>query len=187
MKNQQSPAAGSGNSLQASREMPGDLLRKLLDQKANHYMQISNNCAQSSYLALTEQFGIPEDGVLRALTPLPGVAERGSTCGAVTGPLMVIGGLFGRGKNQLHDWDAYRNSLIPAGKFCIQFEKEFGSTMCRDIQAAKFGRSYQLTDPDELEAFRQADATEKCSEVVRKAVRMAAEIILHESEAFIEK
>lgn len=159
-------------------EMPEDLVMKLLDQRVNKYMQISYNCAQSSFLALKEQFGLKGDEVLKALTPLTGIAERGETCGAVIGPLMVFGLIYGRGKNELHDWDKYRDSLIPSGKFCKLFEKEFGSTMCHDIQKEKFGRCFHLTDPKELEEFQEAGATDKCSAVVRSAVRIAAKIIL---------
>lgn len=159
-------------------EMPGDLVMKLLDQKVNKYMQISYNCAQSSFLALKEQFGLEGDEVLKALTPLTGIAERGETCGAVIGPLMAFGLIYGRGENELHDWDKYRDSLIPSGRFCKLFEKEFGSTMCHDIQKVKFGRCFNLTNPKDLKEFQEADATNKCSSVVRKAVRFAAEIIL---------
>ena len=170
------------NKISENLEMPRDLVMKLLDQKVNNYMQISFNCAQSSFLALKEQFGLKGDEVLKALTPLTGIAERGETCGAVIGPLMVFGLIYGRGKNELHDWDKYRDSLIPSGKFCKLFEKEFGSTMCFDIQKAKFGRCFHLTNQKELEEFQEADATNKCSSVVRKAVRFAAEIILEREE-----
>jgi C_GCAxxG_C_C family probable redox protein len=145
-------------------------------------MQTSNNCAQSSYLALSEQFEIESEEVLKALTPLPGMAERGETCGAMIGPLMVFGQIYGRGRTNLQNWNMYRDSLIPSGKFCRQFEEAFGSTLCHGIQEATFGRSYQLTDPEELRKFQAADATAKCSGVVRKAVRMAADIILNEPE-----
>ena len=175
-----SPESGSENSISKNREMPRDLVMKLLDQKVNHYMEISNNCAQSSYLALTEQFEIKGEQVLKALTPLPGIAERGETCGALIGPLIVFGQIYGRGKNSLHDWNIYRESLVPSGKFCRHFEEAFGSTLCHGIQEKEFGRSYQLTDPEELRKFQEADATGKCSGVVRKAVRMAAEIILND-------
>jgi C_GCAxxG_C_C family probable redox protein len=174
-----SPGSGPENGLSKNRGMPRDLVMQMLDQKADNYMQISKNCAQSSFLALTEQFEIKGDEVLKALTPLPGIAERGETCGAVTGPLMVFGLIYGRGKNRLHDWNVYRDSLIPSGKFCKLFEREFGSTMCHDIQRIEFGRSYQLTNPEDLREFQEADATGKCSSVVRKGVRMAAEIILN--------
>jgi C_GCAxxG_C_C family probable redox protein len=177
------PETGLEGGISKNREMPRDLLMKLLDQKVDHYMQISGNCAQSSYLALSEQFEINNDEILKALTPLPGIAERGKTCGAITGPLMVFGQIYGRGKNSLQDWNAYRDSLIPSGKFCSQFEQEFGSSMCHDIQETVFGRSYQLTKPEDLRQFQEADATGKCSNVVRRAVRIAAEIILNDPEA----
>jgi len=170
------------NKISENLEMPRDLVMKLLDQKVNNYMQISYNCAQSSFLALKEQFGLNGDDVLKALTPLTGIAERGETCGAVIGPLMAFGLIYGRGENRLNDWNIYRDSLIPSGKFCKLFEKEFGSTMCHDIQKEKFGRSFHLTNPEELKEFQEAGATDKCSDVVRKAVRFAAEIILEKEK-----
>ena len=164
--------------LDENRKLPRDLVYRLLDQKVDQYMQLSFNCAQSSFLALKEQFGLDGDQVLKALTPLPGIAERGETCGAVTGPLMAIGLVFGRDIHQMGDWDLYRQSLKPAGEFCRRFEADYGSTMCWDIQEKQFGRSFQLTDPAELGEFQEADATSHCSSVVRGSVRMAADILL---------
>ncbi|MCK5134950.1 MAG: C_GCAxxG_C_C family protein [Bacteroidales bacterium] len=165
-----------------NRKMPRDLVMKLLDQKVNQYMQISYHCAQSSFLALKEQFGLDGDEVLKALTPMAGIAERGETCGAVSGPLMIFGLIYGRGKNSLDNWEIYRDSLIPSGKFCTLFEQEYGSTMCHDIQKVIFGRCFHLTNPEDLKEFREAGATEQCSSVVRKAVRIAAEIILNDTK-----
>ena len=167
--------------LSKNRQMPRDLVMTLLDQKVDQTMQRSHHCAQSSFMAMNTQFGLEGDQVLKALTPLPGIAERGETCGAVIGPLMAFGLIYGRGELQLDDWDNYQESLVPAGKFCERFEKEYGSTMCHDVQKVKFGKCYRLTDPDELKAFQEAGATHHCSEVVRKAVRIAAEIILDDT------
>ena len=160
--------------------MPRELVMKLLDQKVDQAMQRSHHCAQSSFLALDEQFNLQGGKVLKSLTPLPGIAERGETCGAITGPLLALGLIYGRGANQLDDWENYQESLIPAGLFCEKFEKVFGSTMCHGVQKVKFGRCYRLTDPDQLREFQEAGATDQCSEVVRVAVRMAAEIILQD-------
>ena len=162
------------------RQMPRDLVMKLLDQKVDQYMQLSHHCAQSSFLALMEQFGLKGEQVVKALTPLPGIAERGETCGAVTGPLMAMGLVYGRDIHHLEDWDSYQGSLVPTGQFCDGFEKEFGTTLCSQVQEEKFGRCFRLTDPGELQEFQNAGATEKCSEVVRVAVHMAAEIILED-------
>jgi C_GCAxxG_C_C family probable redox protein len=162
-------------------QLPRDLVMQLLDQKADQYMQLSHHCAQSSFLAMKEQFGLSGEQVVKALTPIPGIAERGETCGAVTGPLMAMGLIYGRGIHQLDDWDSYQACLEPAGDFCNRFEEEFGTTLCHEVQQGKFGRCYRLTDPDELQEFQNDGATEKCSEVVRKAVHLAAEIILDDT------
>jgi len=163
-----------------NRKMPRDLVMKMLDQKVDHYMQRSHHCAQSSFMALKDQFGLEGEQVFRALTPLPGIAERGETCGAITGPLMAMGLIYGRDIQQMEDWDCYQASLVPAGKFCELFEEEFGTTLCHEVQETKFGRCYRLTDPDELQDFQNAGATEQCSAVVRNAVHLAAEIILED-------
>jgi len=161
-----------------NRQMPRDLVRKMLDQKVDQYMQLSHHCAQSSFLALMDQFGLKGEQVVKALTPLPGIAERGETCGAVTGPLMAMGLIYGRDMQQLDNWNTYQSSLIPTGQFCDHFEKEFGTTLCHKVQEGKFGRCFRLTDPEELQEFQNAGATDKCSEVVRAAVHMAAELVL---------
>jgi C_GCAxxG_C_C family probable redox protein len=167
--------------LAKNRLMPRDLVMKMVDQKVDQYMQLSHHCAQSSFLALRDQFALGGEQVLKALTPMPGIAERGETCGAVTGPLMAMGLIYGRDLHHLDDWDAYQKSLIPTGLFCRQFEKEFGTTMCSKIQEGKFGRCYHLTDPAELQEFQNAGATEQCSEVVKSAVHMAAGVILDDT------
>jgi C_GCAxxG_C_C family probable redox protein len=167
--------------LSLNRQMPRDLVMKMLDQKVDHYMQLSHHCAQSSFLALKEQFGLGGEQLIKALTPMPGIAERGKTCGAVTGPLLALGLIYGRDIHHLDDWDAYQESLIPTGKFFDQFLQEFGTTNCHEVQEVKFGKCYHLTDPKELQEFQNAGATDLCSEVVRKAVHLAAEIILDDS------
>jgi C_GCAxxG_C_C family probable redox protein len=181
-RSEDAPEPPVENQIKEDREIPRDLVLELLDQKVDHYMQVSSNCAQSSYLALEEEFGLDGGEILKALTPLPGIAERGETCGAVIGPLMILGLIYGRGRNHLSDWHIYRKSLVPAGKFCRAFELEYGSTMCRDIQKVKFGRCFDLTDPDELRAFQEAGATSHCSAVVRSGVRIAAEILLDDAD-----
>ena len=163
------------------RQMPRDLVMKLLDQQVDQFMQQSHHCAQSSFLALKEIFGLKGEQVVKALTPMPGIAERGETCGAVTGPLMALGLIYGRDIHQLDNWDTYQESLIPAGIFCSRFEEEYGTTLCHVVQEGKFGRCFRLTDPGELQEFQNAGATEKCSEVVRAAVHMAAEVILDDA------
>lgn len=162
--------------MELSRSMRKEQVFSMLDQRVQQTMEKSHNCAQSTFYALSEQFGLGGDDVLKALTPLPGIAERGQTCGAITGALMAMGLIYGR--EQLDDWDKYRSSLIPTNKFCENFEKEMGTTQCCEIQDKAFGQSYNLMDPEQLKEFQRVGATTKCTKVVQKACRLAAEIIL---------
>jgi C_GCAxxG_C_C family probable redox protein len=147
-----------------------------LEQKVRRYLRISGNCAQTSFLALQEQFGLDDGSILKALTVFPGIALRGETCGAIVGCLMALDLVYGREK--LDDWEGYRRSLRHGRKFCRRFEKEVGSTMCGDIVESIFSKRYNLADPTEAEEWQKAGAEEKCSAVITAAVRIAAKIII---------
>jgi C_GCAxxG_C_C family probable redox protein len=158
--------------------MPRETFLDYLDATADTQMRVSHHCAQATFVSLQEGFDLDGAAIVKALTPLPGIAERGETCGAVTGSLLALGLIFGR--DRIDDWPAWRASLGPAQAFCTAFTDQFGSTQCGDVQHKLFGRSYDLADPDQLRAFQSATPgpTELCGKVVRRAVRIAAEIIL---------
>ncbi len=161
-------------------QAPREEIYRQLEQKVKEYLRISGNCAQTSFLALQEQFGLDDGSILKALTVFPGIALRGETCGAVVGSLMALSLVYGR--ERLDDWDGYIRSLRPGRRFCRNFEKELGSTMCGDILESIFGRRYNLADPAEAAEWQKANAEGKCSAVVAKAVRIAAEIIIEQDK-----
>ncbi len=140
-----------------------------------------HHCAQSCFLALDDVFGFNQPAILKALTPLPGIAERGETCGAVTGSLLALGLVFGR--DQIEDWTTWRASLIPARTFCDRFVAEFGSTMCADIVERLTGHRLDLYQPADLARFQTAGATAATTRVVRHAVSIAADLILDSSKS----
>jgi C_GCAxxG_C_C family probable redox protein len=154
---------------------PGSTLQQL-EEKVGRYLGMSGNCAQTSFIALQEQFGLDNGSILKALTGFPGIALRGETCGAVVGCLMALGLVYGR--ERLDDWEGYRRALRHSRKFCRTFEKEFGSTMCGNIVESVFGRRYNLADLVEAEEWQKAGAQEKCSGVITAAVQIAARIII---------
>jgi len=147
-----------------------------LDEKVAKYLLVSRNCAQTSFVSLQAQFGLEGGAVLKALTPFPGIALRGETCGAVVGSLMALGLVFGR--EELDDQAGFAASLVRAREFCHRFEKELGSTMCCEIIDAEFGKKYDLSDPVQLAEWQAAGSLDKCTAVVQKATRIAAEIII---------
>jgi len=158
-----------------------DVLERL-EKKAKENLAICGNCAQTAFLTLMDEFQMDADEILKALTPFPGIALRGETCGAVTGSLMALGLEFGRDRKNLDDWQAYIYSLPPSRKFCHLFESELGSTMCSEIVADKFGRRFDLADPVEAMHWFSCGAHDKCGQVISKGVCIAAKIILESRE-----
>ncbi len=149
-----------------------------LESKVKANLRLCGNCAQTTFLTLQEEFDLEGQAILKALTPFPGIALRGETCGAITGSLMALGLIYGRDKENLNNWQAYLDSLPPSRKFCHRFEDELGSTMCADIVKSQFGRRFDLADPVEAMQWMNCGALEKCGEVIEIGVRIAAEIIL---------
>jgi C_GCAxxG_C_C family probable redox protein len=138
-------------------------------------LERSGNCAQTSFAVLQEEFGLDGRQILRALTPFPGIALRGETCGAVVGSLMALGLVFGR--EDLSDWDGYIASLPVARRFCRRFEKENSSTACGSILEAKLGKKFNLADAGEATEYLSAGGREVCGAVIISAVQIAAELI----------
>ena len=147
-----------------------------LDQKVNAYLKISGNCAQTSFLALKEEFGLEGGSILKALTPFPGHAYRHGVCGTLIGCTMALGVVFGR--EDLDDWGGYIRSIPPARAFFRRFEKEVGSIMCDEIVESEFGDKFESIEPAETRRWLEAGAIEKCTDVVGEGVRIAAQIIL---------
>lgn len=147
-----------------------------LAQKARDTLAQSGNCAQTSFAVLQDEFDLDGGGILKALTPFPGIALRGETCGAVVGCLMALGLVFGR--DRLDDWRGYIYSLPSARRFCQRFEKEHGSTACASILEARLGRRFNLADRAESAEYLSAGGPQECAEVVASAVQIAAEAII---------
>lgn len=146
-----------------------------LDREARATLARCRNCAQSSFAVLQDTFDLDGDAILKALTPFPGIALRGETCGAVVGSLMAVGLVYGR--DDLEDWPGYLGALPPARRFTRRFEERNASTECRAILEAKLGRRFNLADPADSMKYVQAGGPEACGEVVAGAVQMAAELI----------
>jgi C_GCAxxG_C_C family probable redox protein len=146
-----------------------------LGERVRHTLAVSRNCAQTSFAVLQREFDLDGGPILKALTPFPGVALRGETCGAVTGCLMAIGLVHGR--DRLEDWRGYLASLPPSRRFCRQFEEANRSTACADLLEAKLGRRFDLADRGESLEYIAAGGPQACGEIIAGAVEIAARII----------
>ncbi len=148
---------------------------RILAQKAMDTLKACGNCAQATFAVLQEEFKLDGGPILKALTPFPGIALRGETCGAVTGALMALGMVYGR--DRLDDWKGYIGSLPSARRFCRTFEEQYGGMTCETILQAKLGRKFNLADRAEAMDYAMSGGPQACAEVVACAVQIAADQI----------
>ncbi len=148
------------------------------------YEQTYHGCSQCAIAALQDVFNIRNDDIFKSSTGLAGGAALScdGSCGAYVGAIMVIGLLLGRERDNFEDTEGIRfKTHEMVGKLRKKFIDEYGSVICRNIQTKIMGRPYYIADPEEYEKFHNAGAHDiYCPEVVGKASRWAAEILLAE-------
>jgi C_GCAxxG_C_C family probable redox protein len=153
-----------------------------VQNKAEEYEQVSQSCAKSSALAVMEEFGFGDIQVIAALSPFPGIALTGETCGAISGAMTALALYFGTG--DLLDFDANARLYGKCRKLINRFEQALGTTKCREIhQNVIFGRYYNTADITEgYPAFVNDKGFEKCGLPPGLGARIAAGIIIEDME-----
>ena len=154
---------------------------KVLDELVDKYLPILGTCSQTSFYSLNETFNLEANKFVKALAPFPGMALRGETCGAVTGCLLGIALVYE--DDDIFNIEKHGLSFEPSFSFCSKFEMEYGSTRCRDVIENVTGKKYNLAKPDDYDVLRQEGVYSNCPSVIKKAVHIAAEIILVKSKS----
>ncbi len=142
-------------------------------------------CARSTMYGLGTHFSfISDKAVAATLSLIGGAGVSSGSCGAFTSGLLAVGLKYNPLMAEESTAEGLTKKEIAMGKmfaFRDAFVGEFGTTMCPEIHKLIFGRSYNLMDDQERDEFLGIpDHAEKCSHVVAKAVRMAAEVILED-------
>jgi C_GCAxxG_C_C family probable redox protein len=168
-------------------EKEREIILDRVEKKAGDYEEVSVSCSQGTLAALQEEFGLGGGKeVIKAATFMPGVASRKETCGAVLGALMALGLKLGRdkiGNPEVKTPEGIAESIKfreKAWKFCEEFKREFGSTMCGDIRPKIMGRDYNSMDPVGRQQFLKDGGPKKCRVPAEKAARIAASIIVED-------
>ncbi|MFH0847046.1 MAG: C-GCAxxG-C-C family protein [Chloroflexota bacterium] len=125
----------------------------------------------------------------KAFSPLAGgIARQGETCGAIIGALAALGLVIGR--EEIQDTDTYRKAMTPAAEiyqcFRKEIKKEFAfkealrGTTCRHLHKRLYGRVFDLTKPEEFQAFLDAGghSDKGCPKVCAIAARVAGEMLV---------
>jgi len=125
------------------------------------------------------------DDIFKAATGIAGSAGMlcDTGCGGYVGGAIFIGSLLGRERDNITDPEGIRfktHRLVR--KLHDKFVAEYGTAVCRDMHMKLFGRYFYMPDGEEFTKFDNAGAhSTVCPEVVGKAARWAAEIVVEEN------
>ncbi|HTY63464.1 MAG TPA: C-GCAxxG-C-C family protein [Acidobacteriota bacterium] len=165
---------------------------QLLDKAGElgiNFEKYSSSCSQCTVAALKEILGF-EDIIVKVATSSCGGQAGLSTgaCGGVIGATIVLDYYLGRPANMVSATEPVPDCLADlsramdaARSFCDKFVREYGSILCPQVQTKIYGRSFNLQDPADWEAFMAAGAHSdptKCMSVVGNAARWALETLL---------
>lgn len=145
------------------------------------YERECTGCAQTVIAAVFDSLGIWNEDVFRAASGLAdglGLTGDGS-CGALVGGSMVIGYLFGRGKEDFKDMYKPMKSYTLVKKLHDQYVKKFGSCRCFDVQEKLMGRTFDMWNADELKEAFKSGMMDHCSDLVGTIAQITTKTILN--------
>ena len=145
------------------------------------YEKKCTGCAQTAIAAIFESLNIWNEDVFKAASGLAdglGLTGDGS-CGALVGSSMVIGYIYGRGKEDFEDMYKPMKSYTLVKKLHDKYVKKYGTCRCHDVQKKLVGRTYDLWNADELKEAFKSGMMEHCSDLVGTIAQMATKIILN--------
>jgi C_GCAxxG_C_C family probable redox protein len=155
------------------------------------YEKYSGSCSQCTAAALQEILGFEDIIVQVATSSCGGQAGLSvGACGGVIGGTIVLDYYLGRPAHMVS-----ATETIPEGRGALaqameaartlgnRFVQGYGSILCPQIQECLYGRSFNLQNPADWEAFQAAGAHDdpsKCMSVVGNAVRWTLEILIEQ-------
>jgi len=128
------------------------------------------NCAQSVFTAFSKDMDMTSDQCLKISSAFGGGMGMQSTCGAVTGALMVIGGI--KGYASFEDDFAKQEIKRLTRLFLERFAKVKSSLSCRELVGYDFAAK-DTTDPALIEKAH----LEICPSLVELAVQIVEELL----------
>jgi C_GCAxxG_C_C family probable redox protein len=124
------------------------------------------NCAQSVLYAYANAVGFPDDTALRIANGFGGgMGRKQEVCGAVTGAIMVIGLIYGRGANDGRE--RHENTYQKVQQFIDSFSNVHSTINCRKLLSGCC-----LSSVEGQKAFKENELIEQCYEYVRTACRI---------------
>ena len=137
-------------------------------------------CAQCVLAAVQDVLEVGTDDVFKASHTLSagGALTGRGTCGALAGAMLAVGASHGRRRADFANGPGMESFAV-AKRVYDGFVDEFGSAVCEDVQTKVMGRSFDMWNGAEFEAFLAAGGhDDKCTHVVGTAAKIAAAVLL---------
>jgi C_GCAxxG_C_C family probable redox protein len=130
------------------------------------------NCAQAVFYTFCDYLHFDKDTALKLSCGFgAGMSRKEEVCGAVSGGIMVIGMIYGRGENQVRSLT--EQTYQTTRELMDKFAERQGTFICRRLLGG-----CELTTPEGQKEFREKDLFNKvCKECVRNAVEIIEDII----------
>jgi C_GCAxxG_C_C family probable redox protein len=143
-------------------------------ETAKKYYADAFACSQAVFAAFGKEMGLTEDQCLKIGGAFGGgMARNQLTCGAVTGAMMVIGLLYGRGLGD--DVSQKEITYEKANELFEEFQRRNGSLNCKDLL-----HGLSLNDPEELKKIQELGLFQtSCIKYIEDAVEILEDINEH--------
>lgn len=129
------------------------------------------NCAQSVIFSYADKLNISGDLALRLSNGFGGgMGRKQEVCGAVSGAIIVLGLIYGRGENE--DKAKQDKTYSKVRELIDAFNKQYATINC-----SRLLNGCELLTSDGQERFKSQKMIEKCYEYVACAVKILDEII----------
>ncbi len=127
-------------------------------------------CAQSVLFSYAEQLGISEDIALRLSNGFgAGMGRWQEVCGALSGAIIVLGLIYGRGVND--GKDKHHDTYAKVRELFERFEAQHGDIICKNLLDG-----CDLNTPAGQDLFKSKNMIEQCYGYVDSVVKILEEI-----------
>lgn len=141
------------------------------DSKAVHTFKAGYNCTQSILFNYAEKMGISVNTAFMLGTGLgAGMGRKQEVCGAVTGGILVLGALFGRGENE--GKEKQDDTYLKVRTLMDAFSRETGTVLCREILDG-----CDLLSSDGQKRFADEEKIKICHACVDRVIAITDRII----------
>jgi C_GCAxxG_C_C family probable redox protein len=145
--------------------------------KALQYELDYGCCPQCVLLAVQETVGVIDDSVIKASHGLSGggaLSGQGA-CGALTGGLVALSAKRGRDRDKL-DKGRFINNFKKGQELVDKFRAEFGGITCQELQHQFTGRTYDMWQAEQYQAFSDARG-KQCAHATATVTKWVVEML----------